>query len=547
MKKGARHIPAIIVIISAALVGLVSLQAYLLFSSYEQKEQAFDRNVLNALNAVSQSIEKDEAASKIFSVALQSPGGSSGVNAVTNRKRRDSSGAEKEFSQSFSWIVSDSVKPRNGNHMRVEVFHSSGIDTMTSILIQGQQGKNSPRKTIGYRYSTDEHGMRINADLSDSIETLLQDTTKQRRGEIVARVVDKLFLLETLPLKDRITVPRIDSLLTTAFHDIGITLPYTFAVFSGQQDSIVMKKDSSNVAALTTSRLKTQIFPSDVISPRYELAVVFPGRVSYILQEMTLVILLSVLFMVIIIVSFIVVIRTIVLQKRFGESVINFINNMTHEFKTPISTIALASEAIARPETIRSKAKLLKYNSVIADENRRMKEQVDTILQMAVLEEGEFELQRTTVHVHDLIRRAVMNLSFPVEEKHGTISTTLRAEQNSVYGDPVHLMNIIHNVLDNAVKYSPQAPSIVIETAYHNGMISVIVRDSGIGISHEHLDHVFDKYYRVPTGNTHDVKGFGLGLSYVKLIAEAHGGTVRIASVSGKGTTVEITLPVSQG
>jgi two-component system phosphate regulon sensor histidine kinase PhoR len=236
-------------------------------------------------------------------------------------------------------------------------------------------------------------------------------------------------------------------------------------------------------------------------------------------------------------------VRVIFQQKRFAGTVIDFINNMTHEFKTPISTIALASEAIAKPEVLKSRPKIRKYNSLIADENNRMKHQVDTILQMAVLERGEFELKISDVDMHSVIRTAAANITLQVEQRNGTVRMELRASDAIVRGDAVHLANVIHNLLDNAVKYSPAVPAIVIETVNAEHQLLVCVRDNGIGIAKEQISRVFDKYFRVPAGNTHDVKGFGLGLSYVKLIAEAHHGAVNIESTAGAGTTVELKIP----
>jgi two-component system phosphate regulon sensor histidine kinase PhoR len=373
--------------------------------------------------------------------------------------------------------------------------------------------------------------------MSESTLVLFRDTTRKRRGEIVSQVVDKLFLLETLPIAKRIDRINVDSLISMNLAAVGIAVPFTFRI-DGEETESALIGDTSGTP------YKADLFPNDIISEKHELLLFLPDKATFVQGQMTVLLTLSLIFISVIAFSFVFSVRAIFRQQRLAGSIMDFINNMTHEFKTPISTIALAAEAIARPETFRNKKKLQQYTSVIADENVRMKRQVDTILQMAVLEEGEFELKTSAVNMHDVIRRAVQNLSLPVEEKHGTITAELRAEQPVVNGDIVHLTNIIHNVLDNANKYSPFAPSIVISTANVKEMCSITVRDNGIGIGKEYLHRVFDKYYRVPTGNTHDVKGFGLGLSYVKLIAEAHGGSVFISSETGKGTVVEIHLPV---
>jgi two-component system phosphate regulon sensor histidine kinase PhoR len=218
---------------------------------------------------------------------------------------------------------------------------------------------------------------------------------------------------------------------------------------------------------------------------------------------------------------------------------------MTHEFKTPISTVALACEAIMRPDIISNNKKVTQYSEMIRDENRRMRRQAEKILQMAALEEGDFELKLSEVDIHEVIKDAVANIKLHIENRGGEITFTPEAEKYTMQADIVHLSNIIFNLLDNAVKYSPERPVITISTGNDRDGIVICIEDKGVGISDEDLKMVFKKYYRVSTGNVHDVKGFGLGLSYVKLMVEAHGGTIQLSSKLGEGTRVEIYIPVS--
>lgn len=545
VKTEKRHIAMTIIAISSALIGLISLQIYLLLESYEQKEQAFDRNVMNALTAVSQQIEKEEAASNIFTVAMEPPSvQNGGKRKITRILSKDTNRPHSNASGSFSWIISDSIPKEQAKLMQVEVFHSSGIDTVSSVVIK-KKGKQPPKgKSFSYSYSTQDNQMQFRASFGDSAAVILRDTTKKRRGEIVAKVVDKLFMVETLPIEQRLDPLKLSSMIKSALSAVGISMPFSLRLKIGNQDSVRMLDDSAALTDVPSKPYRTRLFPNDVISPNYELFVYLPQKSSFLLGEMTFLLVMSMLFIFIVIASFVYTVRIILRQKRFSESVIDFINNMTHEFKTPISTIALASEAIAKPEVLQSRPKIRKYNSLIADENKRMKHQVDTILQMAVLEQGEFELKRTPVDLHAVITNAAANFSLQMEQRNGSIRSDLRARHAVVQGDSVHLANIIHNLLDNAVKYSPAVPAIRIETANEGASLMIRIIDNGIGIAKENIDRVFDKYYRVSTGNTHDVKGFGLGLSYVKLITKAHHGTVNIHSTPGQGTTVEVTLPV---
>jgi two-component system phosphate regulon sensor histidine kinase PhoR len=231
-------------------------------------------------------------------------------------------------------------------------------------------------------------------------------------------------------------------------------------------------------------------------------------------------------------------------QRRFAGRLVDFINNMTHEFKTPISTISLAGEAIGKPEVISDTDKVNRFNAVIRDETDRMKKQVDKILQMAILEKGDFKLEKTDVDVHEILKKSVENISLMVEKRNGSLRTDFDARYAEIEADRVHLASVIHNVLENAAKYCEEDPEITISTENTGDDIVIGIADNGPGIDPAEVKQVFDKYYRVPSGNRHDVKGFGLGLSYVKLIVEAHGGTVNMESEPGKGTRVSIRLPL---
>jgi two-component system phosphate regulon sensor histidine kinase PhoR len=265
----------------------------------------------------------------------------------------------------------------------------------------------------------------------------------------------------------------------------------------------------------------------------------------FLLRSMSPLLGATVLFMAGIVFAFSYSLRTIFKQKNISDALIEFINNMTHEFKTPISTIALASEAIARPDILQNGDKVLRYNEIIHDENARMKQQAEKILQMAVLEEGDYELHLVPLDAHEVIRKAVESIALQVERKGGQISCRLDAKASIVNADAVHMANIIHNLLDNANKYSPGEPRIEISTANTDGLLRIQVQDNGIGMNEDDARRAFDKYFRVATGNQHDVKGFGLGLSYVKLMVEAHKGSIRLKSAPGAGTTVELYFPVA--
>jgi len=298
---------------------------------------------------------------------------------------------------------------------------------------------------------------------------------------------------------------------------------------------------------LLSSDLRTRLFPSDIFSPRHELLLYFPGRSVFLLQQIWLQLAATIVFMAIIVLSFVYTLRTIVDQKRVALLMTDFINNMTHEFKTPLSTVALAVEAIRRPEMITRNEKIQRYSGIIMEENGRMRKQVDKILQMAVLERGEYELHLSTVDAHEILNKAIEGIALQIEERKGTVTCSFEARLSLLRVDPLHFSNVINNLLDNANKYSSETPRILVSTHNVGEALAIRITDNGIGIRAEDLPKVFDKYYRVPTGNVHNVKGFGLGLSYVKLLVTAMGGKVDISSRYGEGTTAELKIPTENG
>jgi len=250
------------------------------------------------------------------------------------------------------------------------------------------------------------------------------------------------------------------------------------------------------------------------------------------------------IFIIIVILSIATTILAILKQKKISEIKNDFINNMTHEFKTPISTISLAAEVLTNTDPASSADRIQKYSRIIYDENLRMRNQVERVLQVALLDKGEFKLKKTEFDLHRLLKYAVQNLCIEKCEEHTTVNYNLNAEDHVVSADNMHITNIIVNLVENAIKYSNGDSIIDIGTVNTDQDIMLSVEDNGIGMSQEKLKFIFDKFYRVPTGNLHDVKGFGLGLYYVKNIVEAHGGQIKVSSELNKGSRFEVYLPL---
>jgi len=274
------------------------------------------------------------------------------------------------------------------------------------------------------------------------------------------------------------------------------------------------------------------------------LIIIVPHQRSIILREITWFILGAVLFTLIITTAFFLTVRTLIRQKKLSEIKSDFINNMTHEFKTPLATISLAVDALRNEKVVTDKSKSDYFTSVIKEENKRMNQQVETILKAALLDNQRIRLNLKSLDAHSMIRTALKNIELPITEKGGILEVHLNAERHMLKADEVHFTNIINNLLDNAVKYSKDIPVVKLFTSNHGNYLKIRIEDNGIGMNKETLNRIFEKFYRAHTGNIHNVKGFGLGLSYVKTMVEAHKGTIKVDSALGKGTSFTLIFPL---
>ena len=276
------------------------------------------------------------------------------------------------------------------------------------------------------------------------------------------------------------------------------------------------------------------------------LVIVIPHQRSIVLREIGWFILGAIFFTIIITTAFFVTIRTLLRQKKLSEIKSDFINNMTHEFKTPLATISLAVDALKNEKVVGDKDKTNYFTGVIKEENKRMNKQVETILQAALLDKQKVQLNLKNSSAHELITSALNNIALPIEEKNGKLTYNLDATKDLIMADEVHFTNFINNLLDNAVKYSKENPQIKLTTSNIGNSLKIKIEDNGIGMNKETLNRIFEKFYRAHTGNVHNVKGFGLGLSYVKSMVEAHRGTIKTESTLGKGSCFIITVPLAK-
>lgn len=349
-------------------------------------------------------------------------------------------------------------------------------------------------------------------------------------------------VIEKTDIRDVINAIRLDSLIQAELACFRIEQDYGYGVINKANDRFYMGNYEGFRLGLLDSQhavsLSMLYEPGD-----YWLAVWFPNQQNIILKQMILMLILSGFFLLIVISSFSFTIYRLIMQKKLSQMKSDFVNNMTHEFKTPISTISLAGEMLLNPNIQKAPEKISKYSRVIIDENARMQSQVERVLQIAILDKGETKIKPKEIDVHKIIHRMVDNFNLHLKKRNGIILTQLNAATSVIYADRMHFTNIVNNLIDNAAKYTPENPRIIITTKNIKSGILISFEDNGIGISHENQKNIFKKLYRVPTGNLHDVKGFGLGLYYVKTMVEEHGGNIKLHSELGKGSKFEIYLP----
>ena len=334
----------------------------------------------------------------------------------------------------------------------------------------------------------------------------------------------------------------IDSIIKSEFHRLDLATTFYYGIYEKADNKFLLGNFSGYNSEILDSRHNIPV--SCIFQPQtYWLGIYFPFQTSYIFKKMQLNIILSAFFMLVIIGSFWFVIYSLFRQKKISEIKVDFVNNMTHEFKTPISTISVASEMLFKEHVISNKTMVTKYARVIFEENARLKGQVEKVLQVATLEKGDYNLKLITFNAHELLMELITNFEVAILQRNGKVFARLNAAQNTIMADKGHFNNVILTILDNANKYSTDNPDITISTRSNSKGITISIEDKGVGMAHEHVSGIFKKFHRIPTGNVHNVKGFGIGLFYVKTIVEAHGGNVNVNSELGRGSRFDVFFP----
>jgi len=501
----------LIIIMSVVMAVFIGIQVYWIKNSMQLREANFRRSIDDAVNIALVNLETIE-----FS-------------------RRTATGT-------LNFLANDSsiVQPLSKNNQDV-----LNADTLHIQMIKkaGSEGNSYvvPEKKPEHLNDTDKN---LQPTIPASIIENYSEGAAVRKQMMLNYVMNKALGKEgDKDIEQILTVGLIDTLLKQEFSSKGIAIEYEFGVYSPDRNNIVLEKTGKYHDELLFKGFSFPLFSGSGIATRDFLLIYFPQQSKYNLKSLWMMMLVSMLLVLTIIAAFSYSVATIIKQRKLSELKNDFINNMTHEFKTPISTISLACQALSDKDIPRTNEMYNDYIQIIGDENHRLGEMAEKILQTAILEKGSLHLRTEAIDMHLLIADAIHKIAIQIEIRDGMISQSLKAEHQVIKADKVHLSNVIFNLLDNANKYSPRKPQILVSTADAENGILISVHDKGMGISKANLKRIFEKLYRVPTGDVHNVKGFGLGLSYVKFIVEKHGGSITVESEPGKGSIFTMFLP----
>ncbi len=385
---------------------------------------------------------------------------------------------------------------------------------------------------------------QFNQSVGIAMKTVLNRILELNTDENLRRIaLREPCVDEKTDIRDVIAPRLLDSLIRMEFKCLKVSRGYEYAIYNKKTNKLVFGNFRQYPDQILLSPYQQSV--EALFKPgAYYLSIYFPQKTSGVIMQLLGWMILSALFMVAVLASFWITLRTVYRQKKWSEMKTDFINNMTHEFKTPISTIGVASEMLLKDEVNTQAARVLKYVGIILSENNRLQNQVEQVLQSAMLEKGNIQLRMKSTDVHRLIAQTVNSFQLRIQEREGTMHTALTADNYHLTLDRLHITNVLANLIDNALKYSPSKPEITISCYNQKTALVIEVQDKGLGINKESQKHIFKNFYRVHTGNIHDVKGFGIGLFYVKRIVELHGGSVELESEPGLGSTFRLFLPL---
>lgn len=526
-----RKIKILTAVMTASVVGLIALQLYWINNLIKIEEERFERSAHNALVRTAFNLERQEAARTVV--------------------RKISDGEEEiEFIQNDSLPRWNRRIPRPGllrfiqfdstdnhNYQYLAKYLDDSISEKNKIRVFARQNL-MPRQKPGVFF---RNGNKI-----------IRDSVFITRDQLVRNIVTELTTVhERKKIEERVSVKQINRQLEKEFKNNGIFTDFYFGIDKSGSDSLVLTKEGADINELRKSNMRTLLFPGEMFRDPNQLVVYFPNKKTYLLGSASLMLAFSITLIVLISTVFYSTLQMFIRQKKLTEIKNDLINNITHEFKTPISTISIACEVLNEPEILKGKDSLNKYTSIIIEENERLKLMVDNLLNAAVFDnshsqskDNSYPLNKQKIDLDDVITEASEKFKETINKKNGNIIISGIPSQRGILVDKFHIVSILGNIIDNAIKYNEYPPEILIDVTTGNTQAVIKIKDNGIGITKENISKIFETFYRVPTGNIHNVRGNGIGLSYARNIIEAHGGNISVTSSPGKGSTFELRIPL---
>lgn len=519
---------------------LVGLQLYQAKQLYNQKSEEFNAHIENVLSKVAIRHEK-----------------ASDLKRYSNFFNNDFS---TQYKNALKQEFQNLVPVRESVSIRDTIISEEGVDTKY-LYITGSSYDSLTDVTAKYSVlarDISELGtlMKIGTKKSNNKENDSTDLAYQLDKRVItslfkkSKYVNEMMInafrsADFLSPSQRINLAFLDSMIAKTFEYEKLNTKYNYAIIDEKNNVVSFPSytDKYNQNIDTSKTKQVRLFPGNIFDEELILHVYFPSKGSVLFNEMWLTLTVSLLLVALVVVSFYAMFKTILFQRRLALVKSDFISNMTHEFKTPISTISLACEAMSDQDMTREDLQSIKpYVKMIDEENKRLGGLVEQILKASVLNKGELKLKQEKLELNEIVTTAVRKAKIRVPEGSGQINLNLASGLLYFEGDNVHTTNLISNLIDNAIKYSKEKIDVTISTEKSNDCYKLAVVDKGVGIKSEHLDKIFDKLYRVPTGNVHNVKGFGLGLSYVKAIADLENWKIKVKSKFGEGSTFTLII-----
>ncbi|WP_246293585.1 MULTISPECIES: sensor histidine kinase [Winogradskyella] len=513
----------LIILMSLSLIGIIFVQAFFINNSLENENKNFTFSVRRSLSLVNQAIEDYEY--RDYFMKLQPY--------LSPDNKADSSIIKQLFIATEDDVNDKTIIHRNTvleERFRVpSLFFEIDADSFNVSKLS------SERVTEVYNNTTIDGNRRIDPETKLREYSSLSNLDKQFYEDSFQT------LLKDKPVYKRITATQVETFLRRELKSEGIDLDFEFGIYD---DDLATKVRSENFELIKGKAFGVPVFLDSNNQSSYNLWVDFTGRKKYLISTILWMIVLSIVFTGIIIIAYTSAIYQLIRQRQISQIKTDFINNMTHEFKTPIATINLALDSIKNPKIINDQEKVLRYLGMIKEENKRMHAQVENVLRISKLDKNELNISKERLDLHDLVEDAITHVELIVEDRQGYVKSHLEAEHTSILANDTHFTNVVVNILDNAIKYSDDAPKIDVYSENVGNSIILKVVDQGNGMNKAVAKRVFEKFYREHTGNVHNVKGHGLGLAYVKKIIEDHQGHISVESEKGKGSTFIIKMPL---